>query len=91
MDVIFEGVSKYSLMGLLVLGIIYMGIYITKCRKRLSLWQKCQVGMSIAMGVIIELLLMNKAWISFIGFPMLLVSMMVIFFGRVVRIYGKES
>jgi len=90
MDGLFTGTAKYIFVAMVLLGLAYLGMRYLRDRKRLTQWQNIGVMLTVAVGVLFEMLLVFSSKVGFVGLPMLLVSIFVVFSGRVIGLSGKR-
>jgi len=91
MDGLFTGMTKYIFIAIVLLGLFYLGMNYLRNRKKLALWQKLGVMLSIGSGIMFEMLLVFSGKVGFVGLPMLLVSIFMVFLGRVIGLSGKSA
>lgn len=85
MDVLFTGFGKYIFIALVLLGIIYLLRVITKNFGRLTMINRIDQIVSISIGLLFLALLMVPNLYKFTGLPMLLVSIAIVFLGRLIN------
>lgn len=91
MDVLFTDWAKYIFVALVLLGIIYLVALIVKSISSLNMIQKMDRIVSVFIGILFLTLLMAPSIYRFTGLPMLLVSIVVVFFGRLIRTDNQNN
>lgn len=84
MDTIFTGASRYIMLIVVAVALLLLILKLTRDKRSMKNLHVVDLIFSLLLGCSFVLFL-NTHLVSFVGLPMLLVSIFVIFTGRVIR------